>query len=500
MIRLLCLLLAFAAAPFTLFAQSQVVISIPDVVATGQETSICVPVTADSFPNIVVVQFAVLWDTNEVDYQEIRLGDNPLGFDDMATSNPAPGEFRVGFIPSDGQGITLEPGTVLFELCFAPKNNAGFTPLSFFRPGFQPEFTQFPSFDPFDFDTIPGSISYGSTVATTVLPGDTDVNGQVDHRDLLNIGLLHGQTGPARTDGNSDFEFQTAPRWPGNLDAGPNYAQVDANGDGTIDVQDLDLVNAYYAREADGNFEFAPTVSSPAGPVLNVVLPETVDAGQETTLEITLGDGNDPDAVGYGLAFTLQLDPEQVDLDSPLNVDFSGSFLGDDLLATAVLNDRAEGILEVALSRKDQTNTTVPGGRVMRLTFTTLPPATAGENYTLTVNSFPNAYLRADQTSAPISSGTGSTEVLSGDAVRTPAWAEAAGVFPNPTSDLVNVRGLTATPAPLTYTVYSRWGEKLLEARYTGRAISLGELPAGLYLLTLSDGAQRWTQPVTVSK
>lgn len=494
--RFFTLLLAFASFGTALFGQSKVVISIPDVVATG-DAPICVPVSADSFPNIVVTQFSINWDTSEVAFQEIQLGDNPLGFDAMATSNPRPGHFRVGFIPSDAQGIELAPGTVIFEICFTPKNASGFTALNFYSPDFLPEFTQEPSFDPFAFDTIPGSISYGGTVATTVLPGDTDDNAQVDHRDLLNLGLLHGETGPARINPSTEFVTQIATRWPGNLNSGVNYAQVDANGDGVIDDNDLSLVEAYYSQEADGNFEFAPTVSSPAGPVLGLSFDGMIDAGQEASMTVSLGDGSNANAVGYGLAFTLLFDPSQVDM-STVAVDFSNSFLGNDLLTLAEVNPRANGILEVALSRKDQINTTTPGGEVMKVTFTTIPAAN-NDNYNLVVSSFPNAFLRADQSSAPINGGSGEVEVMGSSAINTPAWAAEATVFPNPTTDRVHIQGLTIT-APLVYTVYNRWGQMIKQEPYTGQDISLEGLPVGMYVLVLSDGIQRWTSNISVSK
>ena len=54
------------------------------------------------------------------------------------------------------------------------------------------------------------------------------MNGQVDHRDLLNIGFLHGTTGPERADAATDFAAQLAPVWPGILPGGTNHAEVDA--------------------------------------------------------------------------------------------------------------------------------------------------------------------------------------------------------------------------------------------------------------------------------
>ena len=486
------LLLAFAGSLTTLSAQTQVVISVDDVVATGQEDLICVPVRADSFPNIVVTQFSLAWDTTEVTFAEVQLGDNPLGFDDMSTSNPRPDQLRVAFIPANAQGIELASGTVLFEACFTSRNSAGFTQITF-GGELRPEFTQEGSFDPFPFDTISGSISYGGTVAATVLPGDTDVNAQVDHRDLLNIGLLHGTTGPARPEATIDFVDQTTLVWPNALNTGVNHAQVDADGNGVIDDADLEAVIANYAMENDGNFEFAPTVASPAGPALNLSFPEMPDAGQPTTMLVSLGDGNDPNAVGYGIAFTLAFDASRVDM-STLAFDFADAVLGDDLLTIATVNDRAVGIVEVALSRKDQVNSTTPGGQLLAVTFNTLPAAD-DENYDMNVSVSPNAFVRADQTSAPVNSGSTTVTVMGTSAVSTPAWALEADVYPNPASERVYIRNLTTT-ARLTYVIYSRWGQVLREGTYNGSAIDLRGLPAGNCHIVLSDGVQRWSTTV----
>lgn len=492
---LLTFLLAFAGLGTTLSGQSQVVISIPDVVATGLEDIICVPVIADSFPNIVSTQFSLTWDSTEVSFVEARLGDNPLGFDGMATSTPRRDQFRVGFIPSDAMGITLPSGTVMFELCYTPKNSAGFTRIGF-DGELEPEFVVSGTFVPFAFDTIPGSINYGTSVAAAVLPGDTDANMQVDHRDLLNIGLLHGETGPVRNDATTDFTAQTAANWPGFLNSGINYATVDADGNGTIDATDLDAVLDNYAEENDGNFEFAPTVATPAGPALLLNFPETVDAGQETSLLVELGDGTDPDAVGYGLAFTLAFDPSQVDM-STVVVDFTDAFLGDDLLTLAQENDRANGIVEVALSRKDQINTTTPGGRIAEVRFTTIPAAD-DENYEMSVSVTPNAFVRSDQSTAPINGSQTEVTVMGTSAVGTPVWAQSAQVFPNPTTDVVYIRNLT--DVSLDYSVYSMWGQQVLSDRFNGDSIDLEGLAGGLYLIVLTNGIERYSVTVKVAQ
>lgn len=488
------LLVLCGLSPF-LAAQTDVALSIPDQIATGEEATICTPIVADTFRAITAGQFSLAWDTDIIEFQEVRLGDNPLDLDEMGTSMPSPDNLRVNYLTSDGNGLTLEPGTVLLELCYAPRLASGVSPITF-GGELTPEFAREGSFDPIPFDTISGSISYGPNVAISVLPGDTDVNGQVDHRDLLNIGFLHGTTGPERPEALGGFEAQLAPVWPGILPGGTNHAEVDADGNGSIDVNDLVIVNQFYAMEADGNFEFAPTVSTPAGPALSLTTEAPLDAGQEGTLIVSLGDGGTPNAVGYSLAFTLSFDASQIDLNS-ITPDFSNSFLGDDLLAIATFNSRATGILEVALSRKDQINTTVPGGEVVRFSFTTIPAAD-NNDFTTEIGIFPNAFLRADQTTAPINGSTGMFDVMGSSSVVYTGANNPVQVFPNPTTGNISFQNVP-TMDRLTASVFNRWGQSVLHQPFNGQDLDLGHLPAGLYYIQLSDGVQRWVNNVIVS-
>lgn len=488
------LLVLCGLSPF-LAAQNDVALSIPEQIATGEEATICTPIIADTFRAITAAQFSLAWDTEVIEFQEVRLGDNPLDLDETGTSMPRPDNLRVNYITSNGSGLTLEPGTVLLELCYAPRLTAGASPISF-GGQLPPEFAREGSFDPIPFDTTSGSITYGPDVAISVLPGDTDVNGQVDHRDLLNIGFLHGTTGPERPEAATDFSPQLSPVWPGLLNDGTNHAEVDADGNGVIEENDLVIVNQYYAQEADGNFEFAPTVSTPAGPALSLTTAAPLDAGQEGTLIVSLGDGSTPNAVGYSLAFTLSFDASQIDLNS-ITPDFSNSFFGDDLLAIATFNSRATGILEVALSRKDQVNTTIPGGEVVRFSFSTIP-ASDNNDFTTEIGIFPNAFLRADQTTAPINGSTGMFDVMGSSSVVYAGANNPIQVFPNPTSSKLYFQNVP-TAEQLIASVFNRWGQRVLHERFNGQDLDLSKLPAGLYHIQLSDGVQSWINNVMVS-
>lgn len=476
-----------------LSAQSVVILSIPDVVAPEGTIEICVPVVADTFPNIVVIQFSLEWDTTQLTFTELRLGDNPFGFDGMYSSMPVSNNIAISHIPSDYRGVTLDAGTVLFEVCFNTTMMEGSSTVTF--DGFLPsEFAQDDgSFPPVSNTLKPGSISYGSNVAVSVLPGDTNDDSQVDHRDILNIGYIFGANGPARTDISTAFSPQTAAVWTGSFNSGLNHAEADANGNGVIDVEDLAAVSANYGMALNATFNIAPDVSSETGPALSLETAAIINAGEATSITVNLGDGNNPDAVGFALAFALEFDPAFVDLNS-IRVDYDGSFLGDDLLQVDKLSAQADGRFEIAASRKDRLNTTTPGGKICTISFIPLNPNGA-ESFPVEFRVVPNAFVRANQTDGAINGGTTTVDVQGSNAVHEPLWAADLTIFPNPyTNGPLSIRG--ELPTFDAVKVLDLNGRLLKTWNGNFRQLDLEELPTATYLLQIEVGGQMLNRKV----
>jgi hypothetical protein len=471
-------------------AQTKVQLSIPDVIAPEGATEICVPIVADSFPQIAAMQFSIGWDTTQVQFLEARLGANPIGFDEMFASMPESNVFVVGFTTPGLVGVTLSPGTVILELCFNTTMDSGSTPLDWdaFLSG---EFVQENTIVAFPDTLFPGSINYGSNVATTMWPGDTNDDGQIDHKDLLNIGLIHGTSGPARPVPGVAFEEKVAPVWPNNLNSGLNQAKVDCDGNGLIESQDLTLVETYYGRTTTGLWEpgngtatgreLAPALTLVGGPI---------NAGELSTLSVMLGENNDPEAVGYGMAFVLNFNPDQIDLNT-ISVDFGDSFLGEDLLTIARLSPNENGRLEIALSRKDQINTTNPGGEVCKISFTALDNADDSD-YDLSFEIVPDAFLLADQSSADIEGSSATISVIGTGtvAVQEPVWGRELKIFPNPyTAGPLNIRG--NLPALDQLIIFDVNGQQMRRISGSIRELDLSGLASGTYLLQLEKGVEK---------
>ena len=162
-----------------------------------------------------------------------------------------------------------------------------------------------------------------------VWPGDANNNGVVNHVDLLHIGLAYNYFGPQRDSTFVGWQAQTAQAWPQAPGNGPNAAYADADGNG--------LVNYFYdAFPIFVHYGFThgalqPDVF-PAGlagvdPPLFLdesALPPQVQSGMTISLPLQLGTGALPVEDLYGLAFSLHVDPEYVDVDE-VEVNFSQS-------------------------------------------------------------------------------------------------------------------------------------------------------------------------------
>lgn len=196
-----------------------------------------------------------------------------------------------------------------------------------------------------------------------VWPGDTNFDNITDNSDVLNIGLAFGQTGPSRTFNNADsadiaagleiaWEAKEALDWDFSFSNGLNAKHADCNGDGVIDEEDLKAIeeNYFFTHGEVKPRTFSESTSN--APSLYVDFPALTDIelGSETKVPIIFGSENIP-ATAYGLAFTLSFDPRLI---KNARIEFIDSWLGlpeQDLL-TINKNFAADGIIEIALSRK----------------------------------------------------------------------------------------------------------------------------------------------------
>lgn len=153
----------------------------------------------------------------------------------------------------------------------------------------------------------------------SVWPGDANNNGVVNHVDLLQIGLAYNNIGPARDPVSSAWQAQSASPWPLVLGNGVNCAYADANGDGLVNYfYDAFPIYVHYGLRHGVE---TPDIFPPGIPEIDPPLyldssamPAQVHSGAQLNLPILLGSAALPVEHLYGLAFSLYIDPEFVDV------------------------------------------------------------------------------------------------------------------------------------------------------------------------------------------
>ncbi len=95
------------------------------------------------------------------------------------------------------------------------------------------------------FGEFEGACAYTACTDDCVWPGDTNRDGIVNHCDLLPIGVAYGESGPSR-DGFVNWAPKEAIDWGQTFNQLYDDKHVDANGDGVIDLTDVDLIGDFY--------------------------------------------------------------------------------------------------------------------------------------------------------------------------------------------------------------------------------------------------------------
>ena len=193
-----------------------------------------------------------------------------------------------------------------------------------------------------------------------VYPGDADDNGIVSLRDVLNIGLAYGSTGPARANASTSFNPQHADNWTKSFRSGVNYKYADCNGDGKVDANDLAAVHANWSKSH--NKTAGDTTSVPGNPLLYLVASsDTFYSSEAVNFGIYLGTSSNQISNVFGIDFSYGFTPGSIQSGSmSLNVNPTNSWLyasSSDMVLSFLDADYDNDIANVAITRISPTGT-----------------------------------------------------------------------------------------------------------------------------------------------
>ncbi len=326
---------------------------------------------------------------------------------------------------------------------------------------------------------------YTSIQVAQVWPGDANSDNIANHCDLLNLGVAFGQQGFARPNQNTDWNGLNAEDWPEFFaDGTTNFKHSDCNGDGIIDLKDLEIIQENYGLEHGPVEPVVSLASTPNDPPIYVDLASlgTLSPGQTVSAPLVLGSFDVPVEGIYGIAFTLEYDPQMI---IPSSIEFESieSWLGTpnaDLLSID-RSDMADGRIEIAISRIDQIN---KGGFGEIGNFIGVIDDIVGKeaptNIKVTNIKAINAMEVALALHTPTFPGLISTDIEDNKDIN------GLLVFPVPTTDILNIHNYNPVDMRML-TVYNVLGQKLHEERFPKQktTVDVSAWPSGIYYIDI---------------
>jgi hypothetical protein len=320
-----------------------------------------------------------------------------------------------------------------------------------------------------------------------VWPGDANADNIANHIDLLSVGLAYGAQGASRFEDSDAWDGFFAEDWPQFFADGLNYKHADCNGDGTVDVSDRNVIAQNYGL-THGPVN-APTAlpGTDLDPPIFVNFPPQMPNGANFNVPIIIGSAAVPVQDVYGIAFTVEFDPQVID-PGAIQVVYPTSWFGQPDVNTLYIDRTyaAEGKIEIALTRIDQNN--VSGFGPVAYIIGIIDDIAGLIKTEVAVTQV--VAIRNDEQRLPLSAPVQRFELIHKEEPLPDDPELARGmfsVFPNPTADWVSVasrHGFAIDELRLLNA-----SGALLPALQEGRdRISLEGLPAGVYILRIRSG------------
>ncbi|MBN4051910.1 PKD domain-containing protein [Cytophagaceae bacterium AH-315-L13] len=191
-----------------------------------------------------------------------------------------------------------------------------------------------------------------------VWPGDANHDLDVNHYDLIALGLNFNRLGPRRDSTSFRRIGHFANSWDSEQITGINNKHSDCDGDGEITLDDIKAIRQNFGFSHP--FKPGKTSSSsynPSNPDLYFDI-LTNDIAPGVLVEISVMMGRDTIQSGvYGIGFELKLDANDV-VSNSVSTNYDANWLGvrDTNLMTYDTTDYASGFSYISLAKNDQTN------------------------------------------------------------------------------------------------------------------------------------------------
>lgn len=328
-----------------------------------------------------------------------------------------------------------------------------------------------------------------------VWPGDANSDGVVTNADALYLGLAFNQTGPVRPAATLNWVGQACPDWNFNFSQNNvNLKHADCDGNGIVNFDDTLAIDFNYLNTHN------KTEESQGGnpPIWVEATPDTVGLEQAIDIVVHLGTANQPVDSLHGVAFSLMFN-EMLLTPNGLSIDFDNCSLG--TAGVDVIGFRknlfSDGMIDMAVTRNTLVNWQGYGpiGHARIVTTDNLSGITA-----LVVNIGGVEALTASETEVELSTIADTVIIDPSKVGIEENDFENVLIYPNPTTGVVNVSGLSGK---VSIVVTDALGRRVQEVPFngTGRVlIDISSEPFGVYFLTIQSETAVVTRKVKLIK
>gem|GEM_PF-2848739 len=323
-------------------------------------------------------------------------------------------------------------------------------------------------------------------------PGDTNNDGVANNFDILNIGLAYGETGTPRVNASIDWVGQPSADWI-DEDSGAslvfvdglNFKFADCDGNAIVDDGDVIAIDQNYGSLQGKDEEEEEDLEGDAPFFIEVT--ESAVGDFPFNYPIILGDSDNSVDDVYGLAFTINVDLSLVkDGTIDLTFDQGESWLGGPTDIISIIKEfEDEDKVEVGISRKHLAMSGSGGIGAFRGVFE--PNIDGKDEIALeTLISISNVQI-IDERADIIPVDAQETIVLISGQDR-PEENLNIDIFPNPTSDILNIQGLIEENAKIE--IVNLLGMKVVENMdvQNGAKIDMSGFEQGIYFVIIREG------------
>ena len=331
-----------------------------------------------------------------------------------------------------------------------------------------------------------------------VWPGDADLDGRVDMSDLLTIGYRLGETGPVRSYNNPETWFgQHADNWnfSGN-NLGTQY--LDANGDGAVTANDVDVIDEHYYRAHDVVVKDVQQKLAYQFSLIPVQF--SLDSGDVIILDVSLGNANLPVLDLKGTKFSINFPAAWMD-SSSVTVDFhQNSWLAEGTPFISLGKVPWNGRIDAGFSKADGDGSS-GFGVIGTITFIITDDVEGFKEddgiIQIPISLHAATAMGADGTLYDVE---GDEVILTYDRGNSSADQYNLIVYPNPAQDFVDIHlnGKTAIKSVSLVDPQGRVIRTYDDINQKHHQIDISALPAGLYYMQVNHTHGVMTQLLSV--